>query len=124
MVTVDEVRALANSLPRSTEVFVRGRIKFRVGSIVWLAFSRDGTEMGLAFPKEWRQALVESHPETFTLPTGVDLKYHWVEARLDTLDPDDMRDYVLDAWAMVVPQFVVDELVAKMEKPRLRGASR
>jgi hypothetical protein len=112
MVTADDVRALANSLPRSTEVFVRGRIKFRVGSIVWLAFSRDGAEMGLAFPKEWRQALVESRPETFSMPTGVDLKYNWIEARLDTLDPEEMRDYVLDAWALVVPQFVVDEFVA------------
>jgi hypothetical protein len=124
VVTADDIRALAGSLPRSTEVFVRGRIKFRVGSIVWLAFSRDLTEMGLAFPKEWRQALVESRPETFSMPTGADLKYHWVDVRLDTLEPEEMRDYVLDAWAMVVPQFVVDEYVARMEKPRSRGASR
>ena len=41
MVTVDEVRAVALNLPRSYEAVVRGRLKFRVGRIVWLAFSRD-----------------------------------------------------------------------------------
>ena len=39
MPTVDDVRALASRLPRSYEVFVRGRVKFRVGQIVYLSFS-------------------------------------------------------------------------------------
>lgn len=41
MVTIDEVRELAGSLPRSEEALVRDRVKFRVGRIVYLAFSRD-----------------------------------------------------------------------------------
>ena len=64
MVTVDEVRAVALTLPRSYEAFVRGRVKFRVGQIVYLAFSKDGAEMGCGFPKEWRAALVETEPES------------------------------------------------------------
>ena len=107
--TVDEVRELARTLPRSTEAFVRGRIKFRVGSIVWLAFSRDGTEIGFAFPKEWRQALVESEPDKFMLPSEPDLRFNWVEARLDALDPEETRELVLEAWSMVVPRYVVAE---------------
>ena len=51
---VDDVRALASTLPRSTEAYVQGRVKFRVGRIVYLAFSRDESSMGFAFPKEWR----------------------------------------------------------------------
>ena len=51
-VTIDDVRAIAAELPRSYEVVVRGRVKFRVGKIVYLAFSRDETEMGFGFPKE------------------------------------------------------------------------
>ena len=38
---------------------MRGRVKFRVGRIVFLSFSKDGTVMGFGFPKEWRIALVE-----------------------------------------------------------------
>jgi hypothetical protein len=106
VVTVDEVRALAGSLPRSSEAFVRGRIKFRVGRIVWLAFSRDVSVMGFAFPKEWREALVTTEPDKFMLPTGGDLRYNWALVRLAALDAEEMRELVIDAWAMVVPASV------------------
>ena len=109
MVTVDEVRAFAVTLPRSTEAFVQGRIKFRVGRIVFLAFSRDGTLLGFGFPKEWREALVESEPDTFMLPRPSDLRYNWAVVRLEAIDEARMRELVLDAWQMVVPQKVVDE---------------
>lgn len=53
-VTVEDVRRIAAPLPRAYEVVVRDRITFRVGQIVWLAFSRDETEMGFACPREER----------------------------------------------------------------------
>jgi hypothetical protein len=59
-VTLDDVRELALSLPRSYEAVVRGRVKFRVGQIVYLAFSGDGETMGFGFPKELRDALVQA----------------------------------------------------------------
>jgi len=110
-VTIDEVRELALRLPRAYEVVVRGRLKFRVGSIVWLAFSHDETEMGFAFPKELREALVGSDPDTFRMPEAADLKYNWVVVRLSALDHDEMRELVLEAWSMVVPQYVVDDFL-------------
>ena len=105
-VTVEDVRRIAAPLPRAYEVLVRDRVKFRVGSIVWLAFSRDETEMGFAFPREERAALVESEPETFFLPSEVDLRYQWVEAWTAALDLERLPEIVLDAWAMVVPKSV------------------
>lgn len=106
MVTLAEVRAVARTLPRSYEAFVRGRVKFRVGRIVYLAFARDETLMGFAFPKDWREALVESEPEKFLLPKPSDLRYNWVVVRLAAIDKEEMRDLVVDAWAMVVPNSV------------------
>jgi hypothetical protein len=111
-VTVEEVRAFAETLPRSSEAFVRGRLKFRVGRIVFLSFSKDGTVMGFGFPKDWRPALVESEPEKFSLPGKGDMRYSWVHARLDKLDVDEMRDLVENAWALCVPQRLVHEYAA------------
>jgi len=108
-VTVEEVRAFASTLPRSKEALVRGRVKFRVGRIVFLAFSKDGTVMGFGFPKEWRVALVESEPEKFSMPGESDMRYSWVHARLAMLDPDEMRDLVENAWALCVPKRVARE---------------
>ncbi len=112
MVTIDEVRAFATTLPRSTEALVRGRVKFRIGRIVYLSFSRDGTVMGFAFPKDWRDALVEAEPEKFSLPDQSDLRYHWAHVRLAAIDADEMRDLVEGAWAFVVPKRVAEEYSA------------
>jgi hypothetical protein len=109
VVTIDEVRALALTLPRSSEGYVRGQVKFRVGRIVYLSISRDGSIMGFAFPKAWRDALVESEPDKFSLPSQSDLRYHWAHVRLGAIDADEMRDLVEDAWAFVVPKRVAEE---------------
>lgn len=104
MVTVDDVRSFVAQLPRSYEVLVRDRVKFRVGQIVYVAFSRDETLMGFAFPKEEREALVDSEPEKFLMPTGGDLRFKWVIVRLAAIDVEEMRELVFDAWRMVVPK--------------------
>jgi hypothetical protein len=106
VVTLEDVRALAAALPRTTEALVHDRVKFRVGRIVYLAFSRDETEMGFAFPKEERDALVASEPDKFMMPGRSDLRYHSVEVRLASIDATEMRELVLDAWRMVVPKKV------------------
>ena len=115
MVTLEDVRAVATGLPRSSEAFVRGRVKFRVGRIVYLAFARDETMMGFAFPKEWREALVQSEPEKFLLPRPSDLRYNWAVVRLAAIDADELRELVLDAWAFVVPKRVVDEYTSMLQ---------
>jgi hypothetical protein len=112
VVTINEVRAFASTLPRTSEGLVRGRLKFRIGRIVYLSLSRDGSTMGFAFPKEWRDALVESEPEKFSLPSPSDLRYHWVHVCLAAIDAEEMRDLVEDAWAFTVPKRVAEEYAA------------
>ena len=111
MTTVDEVLEFATALPRTTEAVVRGRLKLRVGRIVYVAFSHDETVMGFAFPKEWRDVLVNSEPDKFLMPDASDLRYNWVCVRLAAIDAAEMRELVLDAWAMVVPKRVAEAYV-------------
>lgn len=106
MATIDDARAVASTLPRSYEAVVRDRVKFRVGRIVWAAFSRDESIMGFAFPKEERDALVASDRDRFLLPSGGDLRYNWVLVRLACIDVDELRELLVDAWRMVVPKKV------------------
>jgi hypothetical protein len=106
MVTIDDVRAFASGLPRTTEGLVRDSVRFRVGRIVYLAFSPDETVMGFAFPKEEREALVATEPDRFLMPRTSDMRFNWVHVRLATLDDAEMRELVLDAWRMVVPKGV------------------
>jgi hypothetical protein len=109
VVTVAEVRALALTLPRTTEHLIHDRVKFRVKQIVYCAFSRDETLMGFAFPKEERDALIAAEPAVYLLPPTSDLRFNWVVARVDQLDLVTMEERVCDAWAMCVPKFLVRE---------------
>jgi hypothetical protein len=109
MVAIDDVRAVALTLPRTEEALVRDRVKFRVGRLVYLAFSRDETQMGFAFPKSERDALIASEPEKFLMPEPSDLRYHWLEVRLAAIDRAEMREIVTDAWRMAVPKRVAAE---------------
>ena len=105
-VNIDDVRDLTAGLPRSYEVFVRGRIKFRVGRIVYLAFSRDETLMGFAFPKEEREAALETYPHKFLRPKPSDMRYQWLVVRLEAIDEEELRELIFDAWRMVVPKML------------------
>ena len=112
MVTLDEVRAVASRLPRSYEALVGGRVKFRVGRIVYLSFSRDESVMGFAFPKEEREFLIGGSPEKFIHPTRSDMRYHWVLVRLAAIDRREMVELVEDAWRFVVPRSVAEAYVS------------
>ncbi|MBB3045338.1 MULTISPECIES: MmcQ/YjbR family DNA-binding protein [Nocardioides] len=104
MAVLEDVRPLGAELERSYEVYVRGRLKFRVQQLVYVAFSLDERVMGFAFPKEERAALVASEPHKFQLPSESDLRFNWVHADLAALDRAEARELVVDAWRMVVPQ--------------------
>jgi hypothetical protein len=116
-VTIDDVRRVAGELERAYEVVVRDRVKFRVGRLVFLAFSRDETMMGFGFPKELRAGLVESEPDKFLLPRAGDMRYNWAVVRLAAIDLDEMRELVQDAWAMCVPKGVAARHFEQLNGP-------
>jgi hypothetical protein len=114
VVTADEVIAYGLTLPRSTEGVVRGKRKLYIGRIVYVAIEREDI-MGFGHPKEWREALINSDPEKFLMPVvRGDLRYNWACVRMDKIDAPEMRELVLDAWAMCVPKKVLAEYAAAL----------
>ncbi|HEY3976108.1 MAG TPA: MmcQ/YjbR family DNA-binding protein [Streptosporangiaceae bacterium] len=105
-VFAEEIRRVALSLPRAYEAEVRGRVKFRVGRIVFVALSRDELTMGCGFPREERAAMVAAEPEKFFLPIPSEMRYQWIEVHLTAIDVDEMAELVTDAWRMCVPKRV------------------
>ena len=106
MAGVDDVRRIAMSLPRTSEHLIRDHVKFRVGRLVYASVSADEERLGFGFPKDERAALVASEPDKFMMPLRGDERYHWVRARLPVLDPEELRELLIDAWCMVVPKKV------------------
>ena len=106
MAVLEDVLPLGAELERSYQVYVRGRLKFRVGQLVYVAFSLDERVMGFAFPKEERAALVGGDPRKFQMPSESDMRFNWVHAELASLEPAEAREFDVDAWRMVVPKKV------------------
>jgi hypothetical protein len=102
MASGQDVRQIAMSLPRTTEHLVAGHTKFRVGRLVYASVSADEERIGFGFPKEERTALVASEPDKFMMPLRSDERYNWVRARLPVLDPDELRELLIDGWCLVV----------------------
>ncbi len=115
MVTAEDVREIALSLPRAYEALVRDRVKFRVGRIVFASLSPDETVLGFGFPKEERAALIASDPEKFFWPVQSDLRYNWVRVWLAALDYDELRELVVNSWRMTVPKKVWREYLDGLE---------
>lgn len=113
MVTAEDVKRIARPLPRTEEAVVRDQVKFRVRGIVYLALSRDEQSIGIGFPKEERDAVVQAEPAKFFLPRESDLRFHWIRVQLSALDVDELHELILDAWRMVVPKFVAREYLSR-----------
>src|SRR3954451_18306747 len=104
MATLVDVRHTALSLPRAYEAIVRDHVKFRVGRLVFASVSPDESLLGFGFPKEARESLVASDPETFLMPVASDLRYNWVRLRLARVDVPELDDLLVEAWRMCVPK--------------------
>jgi len=116
MVTLAEVRAWAMALPRTEEHLIRDYVKFRIGRIVYASVSPDETVMGFAFPREERAALIAAEPDRFLLERISDGRYNWIDARMETLGRAEAREFLTDAWRMVVPKRVAAQHLG--EEPR------
>jgi hypothetical protein len=108
-VTIEEICELADTLPRSYQAIVRGRVKYRIGQIVYLSLTEDGSTMGCGFPRELRPTVVEAEPEKFSMPRESDLRFNWIHVNLEAIDHEEMRFLVESAWASCVPKFVARE---------------
>jgi hypothetical protein len=115
MAGLEDVRRIALGLPRAYEAMVREYVKFRVGRIVFASVSPDESLLGFGFPKEARESLVESDPETFLMPVRSDLRYNWVRLRLDRVEVAELEELLVDAWQMCVPKKVAAEYLANLE---------
>jgi hypothetical protein len=115
MADLEDVRRIVLPLPRAYEAMVREYVKFRVKQIVFASVSPDESLLGFGYPREAREALVESDPELFLMPATSDLRYQWVRLRLPRVDLVELEELLVGAWEMCVPKFVAREWFARSQ---------
>ncbi|MGA7732010.1 MAG: MmcQ/YjbR family DNA-binding protein [Chloroflexia bacterium] len=108
MITADEIRQLALSLPGVEERETWGEATFRVRDKIFFMLSPGEQEASLRTSLEEQDVLVNSHSESFS-PAHYTGRYGWVHVELSTVDPDLMCELVIKTWRRTAPRRLVAE---------------
>ena len=108
MVTAAELRELALGLPGAQERETWGHPTFRVRDKIFASMYEgdDGAVATVKASPEDQEALVGGDPRTFGLASHVG-RYGWTTIRLDRVDPDELRELVVEAWRRTAPKRAV-----------------
>jgi hypothetical protein len=100
------VRDIALSFPEAEERPHFDRPSFRVRNRIFATLPPgDSPRIVLKLPREAQRALVASEPETFGL---VGWEHQgWTAVSLTTVDPDELRELIEEAWRQVAPKRLV-----------------
>jgi hypothetical protein len=122
----DDVARLALDLPETAEVVSRGHRQWRVKDklFVWERPLRrsdlealgdaapDGPILGARVEHEVaKQALIADRPDLYFTTPHFD-GYPAILARLEPLEPDELRELVVEAWLVRAPRRLADAFVA------------
>ena len=101
-----DFRALALSLPEATEKEAWGHPTFRVRNKMFASAATDLSTATVKSTLEEQRALTQSEPDTFFVPKYVG-KHGWIGMQLDRVDPEELRELVIEAWRMTAPKRLV-----------------
>jgi hypothetical protein len=106
MVTPEELRQMALSLPETEERETWGEATFRVRGKIFATLSLTGQEASIKASLEQQEMLLAMYQETFTKShyTG---RFGWVSVNLSRVDPDLLRDLIFEAWRLIAPEHLV-----------------
>ena len=116
--TWDEVRAIALSFPGVEETTSYGTPAFKAkGKFMTRLRPEDGAVVLVDIPFDEREMLMEAEPETFYI-TPHYKDYPSVLARLDSLHPGSLRNFLERRWRNVAPKTLVKAFdAAKVDPP-------
>jgi hypothetical protein len=106
MITADELRRAALSLPEAEERETWGHPTFRVRDRMFATLADDGSQASVKATREEQAALIAAAPETFAVPAYVG-RHGWVSVRLATADPAEVRELLVEAWRQAAPRRLV-----------------
>ena len=106
MITADELRQAALSLPEAEERETWGHPTFRVRDKMFAALADDGGQASVKATRQEQEALVAEDPATFGVPAYVG-RHGWVSVQLATADPAEVRELLIEAWRQTAPKRLV-----------------
>jgi hypothetical protein len=116
-VTYETVREMVRELPGAVEGTSYGTPAYRVGKHLFVRKHQDGESLVVKIDPDQRAIRMRADPEAYYI-TDHYRNYPWMLVRLSTVDPDDLRDLLQDAWRQSAPQRLRSTLEASRGDPR------
>ena len=108
MVTADEVRRFALSLPEAAERAHWGKPAFNVRNKIFAVIQEDGASLVVKTDKDDRMMLTAMDPQAFSVPASFsNLNYMLVNMR--HVDFDELRGLLINGWRLVAPKRLIAE---------------
>lgn len=108
MITADEVRRVALSLPGAEEKEAWGHPTFRVRDKIFASLAADGSGGGVKTSLQEQSLLISSDRESFSVADYVG-RFGWVSVKLATVDPEVVRSIIVEAWRRTAPKKLVKQ---------------
>jgi hypothetical protein len=102
----DTVRRIALGLPDAIEQETWGTPTFRVRKKIFVMFAEGEREAWVKSTHDEQRSLTQMDPETFFIPPYVGPS-GWVGVRFRTVDREEMRELVTEAWRLTAPKRLV-----------------
>jgi hypothetical protein len=113
MITEDDVRRVALSLPATTEKPSYGTPGFRVKDKLFARIREEGNAVVVwVEDEEEKRALIASDPEKFFTIPHYD-GYAMVLVRFGAVDVDELEELLTDAWRLRAPKRVREQFDAE-----------
>jgi hypothetical protein len=105
--TWETVRKLAVALPGVEESTSYGTPAFKVRGKLFVRLHQSGEALVVGMDENDRALRMKADPETYFI-TDHYLAYPWILVRLSSVQEDDLRELLEDAWRRVAPQNLID----------------
>jgi hypothetical protein len=114
-VTFDTVRKIALTLPKAEEGTSYGTPAFKVVGTLFVRMHQDGESLVVRIDQDERAMRMKAEPETYYI-TDHYLNYPWILVRLSSVDPEDLRELLEEAWRLSAPARLIATYDDEREK--------
>ncbi|WP_280697308.1 MmcQ/YjbR family DNA-binding protein [Kitasatospora sp. GP82] len=113
MVTFDQFLKLGLALPHTTERLTwETEVTLRVGEKIFAMGNPDSGSVCVKARKEDQAELLAADPGTYSVAPYVG-RHGWVLVRLATVDAEELRDLMTDAWRSIAPKRLIKDFEAE-----------
>lgn len=109
MITAEEVRNFALSLPEVQEQEHWGKASFRVRNKIFAVIQEDGKSLIVKASPDDRMAYTMMNPAIYSVPESYS-KLNYMLVQMNLVDPEEMQALLIQGWRLVSPKRVIAQL--------------